>query len=406
MKKWWNWAEKIGLIAIIALIPTQLGRHWWPEWSLVGGIRVDYLSPTLYLIDVVWLGWTAARMAGGKWREFGVKWWWVALALINIAVAGNKWAAVEGWARWWQWWTVIRVAADQRQEVKKALMRIVPFWVLVEAGLSLAQVVGGGNVGGIFYWLGERRFSLNSVGSALWSVDGEEWVRAMGTFSHPNSLAGFTLLLAGWWWSIRDSWRKTRWGLALGVAVGAGMGIIMVLTASRTVWVVAAGAGLWAGIKYGKLKEKIGWTAIVAGGVILLVGVIGREYEMKNFFGGWDDGSAQKRLELAGAAKEMIGARPITGVGMKNWWNEQVKTEFRAGGWRQPVHNVVGLGWAETGLVGMVLTLVTIGGWMRNKPRGRWVWALGIIGLTGMVDHYWITLPQNRWLWGLILAII
>src|SRR5476649_2203358 len=38
---------------LIFLLPTQLGIHFWPNFSLLLGIRVDYLSPTLYVTDVV-----------------------------------------------------------------------------------------------------------------------------------------------------------------------------------------------------------------------------------------------------------------------------------------------------------------------------------------------------------------
>ena len=56
MKRFLEALEKILLFLFVLLIPTQLGKHFWPEWSRVVGIRVDYLSPTLYFLDLVWLG--------------------------------------------------------------------------------------------------------------------------------------------------------------------------------------------------------------------------------------------------------------------------------------------------------------------------------------------------------------
>src|ERR1700690_3602089 len=38
---------------LILLLPTQLGYHFWPNWVLVLGRRVDYLSPTLYGTDIL-----------------------------------------------------------------------------------------------------------------------------------------------------------------------------------------------------------------------------------------------------------------------------------------------------------------------------------------------------------------
>ena len=37
----------------IFLLPTQLAYHFWPNWALVYGIRVDYLAPAVYLTDIL-----------------------------------------------------------------------------------------------------------------------------------------------------------------------------------------------------------------------------------------------------------------------------------------------------------------------------------------------------------------
>lgn len=45
------------LIALLVLLsPSQLGIHFWPEWSLVDGIKIDFLSPTIYFTDLLFLG--------------------------------------------------------------------------------------------------------------------------------------------------------------------------------------------------------------------------------------------------------------------------------------------------------------------------------------------------------------
>jgi len=36
----------------LVFLPTQLGFHFWPDWAMVMGRRLDYLSPTLYLTDI------------------------------------------------------------------------------------------------------------------------------------------------------------------------------------------------------------------------------------------------------------------------------------------------------------------------------------------------------------------
>src|ERR1035437_5543578 len=37
---------------LILFLPTQFGKHFWPNSSFVFGLRLDYLSPTVYLTDI------------------------------------------------------------------------------------------------------------------------------------------------------------------------------------------------------------------------------------------------------------------------------------------------------------------------------------------------------------------
>src|SRR3990170_2900816 len=51
--------QKITFLLIVFFLSSQVGFHFWPEFSKVSGIRVDYLSPTFYLLDIliiIWLG--------------------------------------------------------------------------------------------------------------------------------------------------------------------------------------------------------------------------------------------------------------------------------------------------------------------------------------------------------------
>jgi len=47
--------QKIAFFLLLATIPIQLGKHFWPDFSFVQGIRIDYLSPTFYLSDLSFL---------------------------------------------------------------------------------------------------------------------------------------------------------------------------------------------------------------------------------------------------------------------------------------------------------------------------------------------------------------
>ena len=45
--------ERVICFLLICSIPIQLGKHFWPASAFVSGIRVDYLSPTLFFTDIL-----------------------------------------------------------------------------------------------------------------------------------------------------------------------------------------------------------------------------------------------------------------------------------------------------------------------------------------------------------------
>ena len=75
--------------------------------------------------------------------------------------------------------------------------------------------------------------------------------------------------------------------------------------------------------------------------------------------------------------------------------------------WRQPVHNVPLLLVAELGILGCLGWLNL--GWNKIKKiklkKTDWI-LVGIVVVTGMFDHYWVTLPQNWWLLAIVVGFL
>ena len=134
----------------------------------------------------------------------------------------------------------------------------------------------------------------------------------------------------------------------------------------------------------------------------MVLGLVGREYELKSFLGGWDDQSWQKRMGLNISALKMVVDSPIFGVGAGNFTKSLDKYQKGNFYWLQPVHNILLLALSEVGTVGVIVF------WRFLKGRLKKInWWIGvIIMVTGLVDHYWLTLPQNTWLLAIILGIL
>lgn len=375
------------IILYLVFLISQLGKHWWPEWSFVYGIKVDYLSPILYLTDLVWLGafLTKKHEKSQLRRNIG----WIILIAINILVADRWQVCLYKWFRWWQLWWWVRYLADNKKVIIKVLPEIISWWVVVEFVLAVGQVVNGGSLGGIFYWLGERRFDYMTVGIARISWFGDNFVRAYGTFSHPNSLAGFLLVAVLLLDKVKNSKiNKTRMWTINWLAI---IGII--LTGSRLVWVVGLLTVIF------RFKSKFGLKMVLIGLMLMVGGLL---FENKiNWLGGWSNQSVLLRLNLNKSALRMIGQFPIFGVGLGNFLTKLPDYLFNF--WIiQPVHNVFLLVLAEMGIVGFGWLWVFLNKKIEWRKFG-WIWA--VIVMIGMFDHYWLSLPQNLAIMGVVMAM-
>ena len=372
------------------------------------GIRVDYLSPTLYLVDMFWIIWIGSRLRGNDKIKKIVNFEnfiFLLLVVVNVIVAGNKGVAIYRWVRIIQWIVSLKVLKSESLKVREYLKIILPIWVITESLLGLAQVINGGSLGGIWYWIGERRFSFSSIGIAQMSLWGEGMLRAYGSFSHPNSLAGFLLIIWVYWQKNRI--KNINYWIVYWVAI---LGILV--SGSRWVW----GITTLLIINYElqitnekSIKRILGKVLVIAGLVSIVLGVISINYRLKDFFVGWDENSLEKRKNLFVAGMKMVKENPLLGIGAGNFVAQLPQYQKNSGSfWLQQVHNIFLLGWAEVGLLGVVVIGSRFRGndWLKLFKRKENLILLGLITLTGMMDHYWLTLPQNSWLLMVILGII
>ena len=188
-----NWFFRI----FVFLLPVQLAYHLWPEWAFVFGIRVDYLSPTFYLTDIlfllVFILAVISKKISPKFRKPEALWTFgiLTFVLINIAGAASPLPALFKWTKLLELYLVFLLAKnfktlDFKDDFLKPLFISAAFF----SGVGVLQFLKGGTLGGAFYFLGERRFSLFTHRIALVKVAGRDFLRAYSTFPHPNSFAG------------------------------------------------------------------------------------------------------------------------------------------------------------------------------------------------------------------------
>ena len=434
--------ESFFTVLWLLLIPTQLGRHFWLPESSIFGARIDYLSIILYATDLIWILWAVSKLPITNYqlliKNLKLKTKkifnfqnliWLLFIVVNVVIAEAKWVAVYRWLRLFQWMITIYLVKIDKKRIKDYLVKIIPIWIIGESFLGLLQVMNGGSLNGIWWWLGERSFVYGGIGIAQMNLWGENLIRAYGTFSHPNSLAGF-LVLSWWGWRkllitnyelhIKDKKQKFKKIFYWIVNWSAMMGILM--AGSRTVWLITAvlliaeqlqitshggQANYQLLIKNGKIRRQlIGKILMISGVICLFLGIISINYRVSDFVGGWDINSFQKREMLLGAAIKMISSSPLFGIGAGNFVKELPKFQSGVWFWLQPVHNIFLLLVSEIGLLGVILLITNYQLLINNLKFGKYWWIWIIVGVTGMVDHYWVSLAQNSWLLAVFLGLI
>src|SRR3990172_1466223 len=185
----------------LVLLPTQLGYHVWPEWALVLGRRVDYLSPTVFLTDIFILGIFASWFWQSRkkvFAHFKIPHWAVALAAVfiigNISVSQNVPEAMYKWVKVLEFvglgWYVVKIRPNL-----SSFAFPLSIGVLYSSILAVWQFLLQQSGGGPLWFLGERTFSADTPGIARTLVAGRQMVRPYATFPHPNVLGGYLAVL-------------------------------------------------------------------------------------------------------------------------------------------------------------------------------------------------------------------
>jgi O-antigen ligase len=104
---------------------------------------------------------------------------------------------------------------------------------------------------------------------------------------------------------------------------------------------------------------------------------------------------------------EIIAQNPIFGVGIGNYLLAQsafpMKYSYH---FLQPVHNIILLLLSEVGFIFFGYICFVLFKWFRKNSRKEHLYLFGVVLLTGMFDHYWLTLQQNFLLIPVIFGLL
>jgi len=389
--------NKILFFIFLLLLPTQLGRHFFLNFSYLSGVRVDYLAPTVYLTDIIVFLLTVVNLKIIL-KFFKNKKVLLSLLLLVINIWLSRLPVIS-----FYWFIKIIEFLIIFSLAKKILVTLKEKYILVallisgsfELFLSLIQLINKHSVQGVFYYFGERLLSLSTPGVAKATIQGVEFLRPYGTFSHPNSLAGFFLLL----YFLVLTYKKFNRYLALKYLFLFISSILVFISFSK----VAIVSFLILTTCYLILNTKLSCRLCKIARVLVLFIV-----SLIFLSAATDPLTVNKRIELMKNSVTIILRYPVQGVGLGSYLIEQAKFSSRFYlFFNQPVHNIFLLFISEMGLIigGFLLYRLIDQLIQRRLTKGQWLLIFVII-FTGFFDHYWLTLQQNFLLMGLVMGVI
>ena len=188
--------NKLLFFLFIFFLPTQFGKHFFLSFSYISGVRVDYLAPTIYLLDII-IFFLAVINLKTVFKFFNKKTFLIIflLSLVNIFFAKSITLTLYGFAKIFEFFIVYSLGQKMLTILKDKIILIgLLVMTLFQFLLVFLQIFLHHSINGFFYYFGERFINLSTPGIAKISLFGQELLRPYGTFSHPNSLAGFFLL--------------------------------------------------------------------------------------------------------------------------------------------------------------------------------------------------------------------
>lgn len=394
---------ELALISLLVIfLPSQLGKHYWFKDSYLSGIRIDYLSPTFFFLDflvllLLFFSVYQRKKTFLNTRKIVNLIFILLFICLNIFFSPSKIIALYLYLRTVELTALVFWVKTLSRQGERRLHQTLPFPVIIASLLAIVQFLKNSSLKGIFYWLGERAFSISTPSIARTVFMGREFLRPYSTFSHPNSLAGFIATCM-----ILIIFNRKKIPPLLYFSSLILGSTATVLTVSQASWIALLLVFLSYLIFTSRKKLSV---AVLPAALILFSFLI-------TFFP-LEKQSVNLRLEGMQKAVVIFKQHPVFGVGLGNYLIAAYQqNSFRAPEPSlilfQPVHNIFLLLLTEVGLPGLFIFLNFIYGCLKNSftlDSAAAFFALMFILLTGMLDHYWLTLIQNQFLLALVLGL-
>lgn len=365
---------------IVFFLPTQLGFHFWPEFTRVAGIKIDYYSPTIYFVDLLIF---AYFFVNSRYLLIELKKHlkpllvFICILTINIFFSLNPLNSLLQYMRIIEYFLLFLILA----KVPNLWSKISNFFIYSLVTLAIVQFLQffyQKSLNGPLYLLGERFFNSDTTNLAHIQLNNHFLIRVPSLFPHPNALAGYmvlSLVILNQLGSSQLPKIITYFSIFLSFSKSVYISILVYLS-----------------------KINLGKKIIILYCLLSTLEII-----IPRLNTGFN--SIDSRSIMISNYTKISPQLLITGVGLGNYptalslyfTGSQITPSNL-----QPVHNLMLLLIAEIGLPTTLLLFY----FLFKNYKQRYYQLLLIVLITSLFDHYWLTIPQNKLLLVLSLALL
>jgi len=373
--------RRLFLSLTIFLIPFQLGYHFWPSFSSVLGFRLDYLSPTIYLADLAIFAYLIFSIKSVISFAINHRYWLTVsflFILINFLVSSSPFLSVSSWGKSILYFLFLICLFQEKDLIKLVRLPLIISTLLV-LYLQFCQIINQSSIGGPFYYLGERQFNLSTPNLAKIDTSFGLFLRPYSTFSHPNSLAGYLLLVL---------FASPLLTLPFWINLLISLGIIFTFSKMAII-------ALFLFPLFRRFPKPIIITSLAIS-LFPLLPLTLNTLSLPEFI--------NNRFYLGNLTRQILPNHWFLGVGLNHFIptiSNYISPSNISLSALQPVHSLPLLFLSELGLIGLLFTSILFAKFQLKA----FLTLLSLVFFTGSVDHYWWTLPQNRLILMLAIAI-
>lgn len=392
----------------------RLAKYSFYLWLLAWPWQTKWIlspSPSNYLEISIFLSWIFLIIPLSVWGYPAVKndywrfgknklrplWWWgliilEAAFLFSIPASLNVYLAIYRY--------VILIIAVlifyllKNSDIKKEeFSRFFIGGLIAPASLAIWQFFSQSTFSS--KWLGLASHPVATLGTSVIESNGLRYLRAYGSFDHPNVLGGVMALMSAYLLYVvlasRDNKKYNLFYLTAFILFYSALLLSFSRSALLAFWVSAP----FIFIHFLKTSGKrVAAYVLIIAVISCLIGFSYRDLFFTRLSSGGrlESKSIQERASYIEESISLIKKNPLWGVGAGNYVaaREKADNDSHALWFYQPVHNYWLLAWAEVGILGLLgVFIFWLSCFFASAPKRLWPLILAF-AIISVFDH---------WLW-------